>query len=63
MTKKVNTWWNNRTTIKSPCMNCQDRTSTCHGPSCERYSKYQVFIREYNEEINNKRVGRKRVFK
>lgn len=42
---KVNTWWNSKSKIKSPCMDCEERTLGCHG-NCESYSKYQKDIKE-----------------
>lgn len=44
---KVNTWWNSKSTIKSPCMNCKDRTPTCHGyDKCKRYSDYRKVVED-----------------
>lgn len=62
MTKKVNTWWNSKSTIKSPCMDCKDRVVGCHG-SCERYSEYQIVIKDYNEEERLRRTQRKGAFR
>lgn len=59
MTKKVNTWWNSKSSIIAPCMNCKDRTPTCHGyDKCKRYSDYRAVKDAENREEKLRRSSR-----